>query len=86
MDGMSPPEQGDSCVFPSVSLCRGRLSQPDTFGTTGFTREQLDALAPLSRKDMKSLAENRVSPLTKDRVQQRIRAAQSLKYGVHDAD
>lgn len=73
-------------TLPPVSLCRGRLTQPETAPSTSFTRKQLDSAAPLTKNDMWRLAHNKPNTFTKMAVQRRIEEARRLKYGVHDGD
>lgn len=81
MDGRSWLEIGESAfMFPSVSLSRGRLSLPDTFPSTSFTRDQLDAVAPLCSADRLSLREHKPTEHAKEVIRSRIEAARNLKY------
>ena len=71
-------------ILMQISLCRGRLSRPDTLSRASFTRKQLDAAVPLSRSDILSLRENQPAACTKEKMRRRIEAACNLKYRGND--
>ncbi len=67
-------------VMITVSLCRGRESQPDTRRYSSFTCQQLDAIAPLSRKDRLSIRDGMPTNHAREMIRRRIAVARSLKY------
>jgi len=67
-------------VLDPVSFDRGRVSQPETFAPTAFTRRQLDAVAPLNTKSVLSLRENNSTDSARRMLQRRIEEARKLKY------
>lgn len=68
-------------LFNPVSLSRGRKPQLDTqVVLRSFTSEQLDAVAPLSLRDVLSLRNKRPTPHAKLQIRRRIKLAGNLKY------
>ena len=67
-------------VLKSVSLSRDRGGRPDTHITTSFTGKQLDAVAPLSKKDVMSIRDGTPTRRAIQTIQRRIEAACNIKY------
>lgn len=70
-----------SDLLAAVSQCRGRPGLRETLSKESFTAEQLDAAAPLTKKDLLSLQTGNPSARAKEKYRRRLETARRLKYG-----